>query len=35
MVSGLPGAAGYLVRPDGGGGFTETGLAASALPGAG
>jgi hypothetical protein len=35
VVSGLPGAAGYLVRPDGGGGFTETGLAASPLPGAG
>ena len=35
VVSGLPGAAGYLVRPDGGGGFTETGLAASTLPGAG
>jgi peptidase E len=35
VVSGLPGAAGYLVRPDSGGGFTETGLAASPLPGAG
>ncbi len=35
VVSGLPAAAGYLVRPDGGGGFTETGLAASPLPGAG
>jgi len=35
VVSGLPAAAGYLVRPDGGGGFTETGLTADPLPGAG
>src|SRR6476620_5249766 len=34
-VSGLPGAAGYLVGPDGAGGFTETALAARPLPGAG
>ena len=35
VVGGLPGAAGYLVQPDGGGGFTETRLAASLLPGTG
>jgi len=35
VVSGLPGAAGYLVGPDGGGGSTETEVAASLLPGAG
>jgi peptidase E len=35
VISGLPGAAGYLVGPDGSGGFTETALAASPLPGAG
>jgi peptidase E len=35
VVSGLPGAAGHLVGPDGGGGFTETELAVSPLPGAG
>ena len=34
VVSGLPGAAGYLVGPDGAGGFTETALAARPLPGA-
>jgi peptidase E len=33
VVSGLPGAAGYLVEPDGAGGFTETALAARPLPG--
>jgi peptidase E len=35
VVSGRPGAAGYLVGPDGSGGFTETALVASPLPGAG
>ena len=35
VISGLPGAAGYRVEPDGSGGFTETALAASPLPGAG
>jgi peptidase E len=35
IVTGLPGAAGYLVRPDGDGGFTHTTLAARPLPGAG
>ncbi|HXZ70574.1 MAG TPA: peptidase E [Streptosporangiaceae bacterium] len=35
VVSGLPGAAGYLVEPDGAGGFTETALAARPLPGPG
>jgi len=35
VVSGLPGASGYLVGPDGSGGFTETGLAAAPLPGTG
>jgi peptidase E len=32
LVSGLPGATGYLVEPDGSGGFTETALAATPLP---
>jgi hypothetical protein len=35
VVSGLPGAAGYLVAPDGAGGFAETALTASPLPGSG
>jgi len=35
VVSGLPGAAGYRVEPDGAGGFTETALIASPLPGSG
>jgi peptidase E len=35
VVGGLPGAAGYLVGPDGAGGFTETALAARPLPGSG
>ena len=35
VVGGLPGPAGYLVAPDGGGGFTETEVAACPLPGAG
>lgn len=35
VVTGLPGAAGYLVRPDGAGGFTHTTLATRPLPGAG
>jgi peptidase E len=35
VVGGLPGAAGYLVGPDGAGGFTETALAARPLPGPG
>jgi peptidase E len=35
VVSGLPGAAGYLVEPDTAGGFTETALAAWPLPGSG
>ena len=34
-VTGLPGAAGYLVGPDGAGGFTQTTLAARPLPGSG
>jgi peptidase E len=33
VVSGLPGAAGYLVAADGAGGFTQTTLAASPLAG--
>jgi peptidase E len=32
VVSGRPGAAGYLVEPDAAGGFTETALAARPLP---
>jgi peptidase E len=32
VVSGLPRSAGYLVGPDGSGGFTETALAATPLP---
>ena len=35
VVTGLPGAAGYLVAPDGAGGFTQTTLAARPLPGSG
>ncbi len=35
MVTGLPGAAGYRVEPDGAGGFTHVTLAARPLPGAG
>jgi len=35
VVTGVPGAAGYLVGPDGAGGFTHTTLAARPLPGAG
>jgi peptidase E len=35
VVTGLPGAAGYLVGPDGAGGFTHTTLAARPLPGSG
>jgi peptidase E len=35
VVTGLPGAAGYLVGPDGTGGFTHTTLAARPLPGSG
>jgi peptidase E len=35
VVSGLPGAAGYLVAPDGAGEFTQATLAARPLPGAG
>jgi peptidase E len=35
VVTGLPGAAGYLVGPDGAGGFTQTALAARPLPGSG
>ena len=35
VVAGLPGAAGYLVAPDGAGGFTHTTLPASPLPGTG
>jgi len=35
VVSGLPGAAGYLVAPDGAGGVTQATLAARPLPGAG
>jgi peptidase E len=35
VVTGLPGAAGYLVGPDGAGGFTQTTLAARPLPGPG
>jgi len=34
VVSGLPGAAGYLVAPDGAGGVTQATLAARPLPGA-
>jgi peptidase E len=35
VVTGLPGAAGYVVGPDGAGGFTQTTLAAKPLPGSG
>jgi peptidase E len=35
VVTGLPGAAGYRVGPDGAGGFTHTTLAAIPLPGSG
>jgi peptidase E len=35
VVTGLPGAAGYLVGPDGAGGFTQTTLPARPLPGSG
>ena len=35
VVTGLPGAAGYVVGPDGTGGFTQTTLAARPLPGSG
>jgi peptidase E len=35
VVAGLPGAAGYLVGPDGAGGFAQTTLAARPLPGSG
>lgn len=35
VVAGRPGAAGYLVRPDGTGGSTHTTLAARPLPGSG
>ena len=35
VVTGLPGAAGYLVGPDGTGGFTHTTLATRPLPGSG
>jgi len=35
VVSGLPGPAGYLVAPEGAGGFTETALAARPLTGSG
>jgi peptidase E len=35
VVAGVPGAAGYLVAPDGAGGFTQTTLATRLLPGAG
>ena len=35
VVAGLPGAAGYLVAPDGAGGFTHTTLPVSPLPGTG
>jgi len=35
VVTGLPGAAGYVVGPDGAGGFTHTTLAARPLPGSG
>jgi peptidase E len=35
VVTGRPGAAGYLVKPDGAGGFTHTTLATRPLPGLG
>jgi len=35
VVTGVPGAAGYLVGPDGAGGFTQTTLAARPLQGLG